>query len=428
MAVVEKNTIGFGSRMGGALKGILTGIIMVLAGIALLWWNEGRSVRRYKALKEGASNVISISADKVDPANEKKLVHLSAPAVTQETLQDSDFGLSFPGALRLERHVEVYQWKENKKTTKEEKLGGKVEETTTYTYEKVWSSSLISSAEFKEQGHDNPTRLLIPEKTIRPSRVTVGAFRLTPAQIAAIGGAVDVELAADYKVPEMPAFLRQAYQEPQAFQKEIYFSVKKNIPAIPAIPANGDANAPANAPQPPQEAIQSQPDSEPAIGDIRVTFKVVHSHDISLVYVQVGDSFAPYQAKTGEVALQVDGIQTADQMFTSAQNANKLVTWLLRLLGFVLIYGGFESIFKPIQVLASIIPFLGRMVGVGTSAVSFLLALPISLLVIALAWLFYRPVLSIILLVVTVGAIFGLKSVFGKMKKSEASPAPSAQA
>ncbi|MGN0866986.1 MAG: TMEM43 family protein [Oligosphaeraceae bacterium] len=395
MAVVEKTTIGYGSRLGSSLKGIFTGILMVLAGIVLLWWNEGRSVRRYKALKEGASNVISISADQVLPENEGKLVHLTAPAVTQETLQDSDFGLALPGALRLERKVEMYQWEEQSETREEEKLGGKVEKTTTYTYEKVWSSTLVDSRNFKEPGHENPARLLVPGKTVVPARVTVGAFRLTPEQIRAVGGAREMEFAADYQVPEMPASLLQVYQAPRVSQREIYFPVKRAKEAQ----AGEDA---------------------PEIGDIRVSFQVVDSHDISLVYVQKGDSFAVYQAKTGTVALQADGIKTADEMFTSAQNANKMITWLLRLAGFLLLFIGFQTIFKPIQVLASVLPFLGRMVGAGTSAISFLLALPISLLVIALAWLFYRPVLAIVLLLAVAASLYGLKSVFAKLKKPEA--------
>ncbi len=399
MAVVEKTTIGFGSRLGSSLKGIFTGLLMVLAGIVLLWWNEGRSVRRYKALKEGAAAVISISADQVLPENEGKLVHLTAPAVTQETLQDSEFGLSLPGALRLERKVEMYQWQEDSETKEEEKLGGKVEKTTTYTYEKVWSSTPIDSRNFKEAGHENPARSPIPEKTILPARVTVGAFRLTPEQIQKVGGARELALAPDYQVPENLPALLPLYQTPRISSQEIYFPVKKgNAP-------EGDAPAGENTPE---------------IGDLRVSFQVVDSHDISLVYVQKGDSFAVYQAKTGTVALQADGIKTADEMFTSAQSANKVMTWLLRLVGFFLIFSGFQAIFKPIQVLASVIPFLGRMVGAGTSTISFLLALPISLLVISLAWLFYRPVLAVVLLVAMAASLYGLKTAFAKLKKPEA--------
>lgn len=407
MAVTTKTTTSYGSRLGGALKGIFGGILMILLGIVLLWWNEGRTVKRYKALQEGARNVVSVSADTVDPQNEGKLIHLSAKATTQETLRDPEFAIELPGALRLVRHVQMYQWQETKETTEEEKIGGSVETTTTYDYEKVWASRPISSKDFQEPGHDNPSLWLVKSREALPETIHVGAFRLSEAQIRALGQEKALELPATYQAPEMPAELLALYDAPAILNNEIYFSVKQQ-------------DAQKDETVPPQEtAVVSNP-AHPQIGDLKVTFRLVESHDVSLVYVQKGDSFAPYQAKTGTVALLSDGIFTADQMFATAQSANSTIAWILRLVGFLLVFLGFQAIFRPIQVLASVLPFLGRMVGSGTAIISFLLALPISLLVIALAWLFYRPVLAIILIIATIAAIILLKKAFAKLPAKQA--------
>ncbi len=401
MAVTVKSTTGYGSRLGGAIKGVFTGILLILLGIGLLWWNEGRTVKRYKALKEGANNVIPVSADAVDSQNEGKLIHLSAKATTQETLRDAEFAIELPGALRLVREVQMYQWQETTETTEEEKIGGSVETTTTYDYEKVWSSNPIDSKDFQEPGHDNPTLWLIKSRKSLPKTVNVGAFRLTETQINALGQEKPLALPAAYQVPTMPAELLARYNAPTTSNNEIYFSVKTK-----------DANAAQDA----GTAVETTDPTAPQIGDLKVTFRLVESHDISLVYVQKGDSFAPYQAKTGTVALQFDGIHTADEMFTTAQSTNSMIAWFLRLLGFFLIFAGFQAIFRPIQVLASVLPFLGRMVGTGTGIISFLLALPISLVVIAVAWLAYRPVLAVILIIATIAAIFGLKKAYAGLK------------
>ena len=50
--------------------------------------------------------------------------------------------------------------------------------------------------------------------------------------------------------------------------------------------------------------------------------------------------------------------------------------------------------FAPLSVIADVLPFLGTLVGWGTGAVSFVLALIISLIIIAVAWLYYRPILA----------------------------------
>jgi hypothetical protein len=424
MAVTVKSTTSYGSRLGGAIKGIFTGILLILLGIGLLWWNEGRTVKRYKALKEGAQNVISISADTVDPQNEGKLVHLSAKAITQETLRDAEFGIELPGALRLIREVQMYQYQETSETTEEEKIGGSVETTTTYDYEKIWSSNPIDSKDFQEPGHENPTLWLIKSRESLPKTVKVGAFRLSDTQIQALGQEKTLEFATDYQVPQMPAELLAFYNTPTTRNNEIYFSVKKqDDTGNEATKAAENAEAAENAKA--TEAIKATENAEataPQIGDLRVTFRLVESHDISLVYVQKGDSFAPYQAKTGTVALQFDGIHTADQMFASAQSTNSMIAWALRLLGFFLIFVGFQAIFRPIQVLASVLPFLGRMVGTGTGIISFLLALPITLIVIAVAWLFYRPVLAVILLLATIAAIVALKKAYAGLKSKANEP------
>lgn len=49
-------------RIGGAIKGILFGFILILAGIVLLFWNEGRAVTTHKTLVESQNMVKSIDA------------------------------------------------------------------------------------------------------------------------------------------------------------------------------------------------------------------------------------------------------------------------------------------------------------------------------------------------------------------------------
>jgi len=64
---------------------------------------------------------------------------------------------------------------------------------------------------------------------------------------------------------------------------------------------------------------------------------------------------------------------------------------------------GFMAIMKPLSVLGSVIPFLGNIIGMGTGLISFALAGTISFLVIAIAWIFVRPLLGIALLALAIG-------------------------
>ena len=89
--------------------------------------------------------------------------------------------------------------------------------------------------------------------------------------------------------------------------------------------------------------------------------------------------------------------------------------WILRAVGFLLTFVGFNLIFKPLSVLADVIPMLGNLVGMGTGLIAFLLASILSLITIAVAWFVYRPLYWITLLVV---AVLLVLAILGKMRKA----------
>ena len=91
----------WGSRLGKAVGGVIVGIILFLASFGLLFWNEGNYLHTAQALQAGQESCLSVSADKVDEANEGKLVCVSGKASTSETLKDPDLGVSLQ-ALKLD--------------------------------------------------------------------------------------------------------------------------------------------------------------------------------------------------------------------------------------------------------------------------------------------------------------------------------------
>ncbi|MBR1982492.1 MAG: TMEM43 family protein, partial [Akkermansia sp.] len=196
MAIEEVTTESWGSRLGGSFKGILTGGVLFLAAIPLLFWNEGRAVKTAKALEEGEAACVALpTADSIDPQYEGKLVHLTGNAVTQDTLTDGFFpGISLK-AIELSRRVEYYQWVESESTREEKQVGGSVKKITTYSYSKKWVSEPEDSSSFKEAGHDNIVHYTgVENENQNATNVTLGAFTLTPGQISSISGDKPVDL------------------------------------------------------------------------------------------------------------------------------------------------------------------------------------------------------------------------------------------
>lgn len=391
MAVTEVQTESYFSRLGNSFKGIGGGLLLFLIAFPLLFWNEGRAVKRAKALETGAGAVVSVQADKVDPANEGKLVHVTAKADTKDVLTDPLFKISST-AIRLERRVEMYQWKQNESSKTEKQLGGGTKKTTVYTYEKVWSDKPVNSAYFKEAGHENPGFPFESEK-LRANHVTLGDFLLNDSLVDRLGDSRKLPVPADYKLPATLSGKSDAAYVHVSRKSSAPSQVSQEQPADNA----GDAAL-----------------TEPAIGDLRISWYAVVPHEVSIVARQTGKTFSAYPVGSESILLIADSVQSAEAMFQSAQSANSAMTWFLRIAGLVMMYVGLSCVLRPLSVLMDVIPFLGDLIGAGISLISFLIALPCTLVTIAVAWIYYRPLLGIGLLVVAAALI-----VFLFRKKAE---------
>jgi hypothetical protein len=381
MAYTEITSKSWGTRLVESIKSVLIGLLLFAISFPILFWNEGRAVQTAKSLDEGAGAVVPVSADKIEPGNESKLVHMTAMATTDETLSDEDFRVA-EKAIKLIRTVEMYQWEEEQHSEERKKLGGGSETITTYEYEKTWSDDLIDSDQFKQGDiYRNPERMPFASQTLVAKKVTLGAFTLSPEQIEQVGASEGITIDGKY-VEGAPKKLK----------------------------AKADTGM----------FYLGQDPKAPDIGDTRVKFATVKPHTVSIVGVQVGDTFAPYQASAGDALLLVtDGTQTAAQMFTAAQEANATLTWILRAIGFGMMFIGLLMVFKPISVFGDVVPLVGTMLGAGLFLFAFALSFGLSFLTIAVAWLVYRPILGVGLLIVGLGAITGLVMLGIKRKRAK---------
>jgi hypothetical protein len=123
---------GWGARIGGALAGVVIGLLLFVVAFPLLWWNEGRALDRAETLAEGLEIVIPVQADRVVAANEGQLIHFSGLAKPDGPIGNEMFGVS-ADALKLRRIVEMYQWIEHSEERTVQDLGGGERTETTYS-------------------------------------------------------------------------------------------------------------------------------------------------------------------------------------------------------------------------------------------------------------------------------------------------------
>ncbi|MBI4976859.1 MAG: TMEM43 family protein [Spirochaetes bacterium] len=375
-SVTEVTTQSWGSKLKSSIGSMLFGIVLFIGAFPLLWWNEGRAVGTLRSLQEMQKVVVSVEDAKALPANEGKLIHIVGSAKTADVLRDDEFGVS-ANAIALTRSVSMYQWIEQSQSDSKKKVGGSTETTTTYTYSKGWSDTLHNSSKFKKQeGHQNPGEMRYRGDNFQAENVAVGDFKLSQSLISRIGGS------------------------------ESFSISKAALAGIPKAKVTGSIIY-----------IGADPDN-PAVGDYKVSYSVKSpGKDVSIIAKQMGKSLTQYMSKRGkQMELLSMGTLSADDMITKSKQQNTLITWLIRVGGLVLMGLGFSMIFSPLVALAEVLPFLSSLLGAGIGLVSFLVALALSFVTIAIAWIFYRPVLGILLLVAAAGAIV-LVFVLGKNKK-----------
>jgi hypothetical protein len=145
--------------------------------------------------------------------------------------------------------------------------------------------------------------------------------------------------------------------------------------------------------------------STPAVGDLRVHYTSLPSGtEVSVLAGQSHGGFAPYTTSNGyQIHMARAGNAPAGQMIADQQSAEAMMTWILRGVGFFVVFIGFSMFFGPIATLASVLPFLGSLVRGATTFFAFVLSVPVTLVTIALAWLAFRPLIGGGILILAAG-------------------------
>ena len=408
MAYTETTQTSWGSRLGSAFKGILTGIVLVVVGTVLLYWNEGRTVKTGGAINEARSLAVKVDdISRADPALAGRVIYATGRADTRDVITDPIFGASAT-AINISRRVEYYQWQEHSRQEKRKKLGGGEETVTTYTYTQEWVGGPIDSGAFRDPDYQGRNKVLAryEDETLYAPNVTFGAYTLPDFLERSIGGAVPLDIVLD-----------------EDRKKAIFEGLSVESDPLGNATLRGGVSS---SVQPQDRYVHAQGNvlylgekpGSPQIGDVRVTFTQTPPADVSIIAQVAGNTFEEFTASNGYTFSRLEmGTVGMERMFAGAESDNATMAWILRVVGTIVVIVGLGTILHPLSVIADVIPILGSIVGAGTGFVAFLLGLAWSLLVIAVAWIRFRPVWAASLLG---GAVVLLGFLFVKGRKGKA--------
>ncbi|XP_077849654.1 transmembrane protein 43 isoform X5 [Macaca mulatta] len=355
---------GFLERLSETSGGMVVGLMTFLLSFYLIFTNEGRALKTATSLAEGLSLVVSPdSIHSVAPENEGRLVHIIGALRTSKLLSDPNYGVHLP-AVKLRRHVEMYQWVETEES-REYTEDGQVKKETRYSYNTEWRSEIINSKNFdREIGHKNPSAMAVESFTATAPFVQIGRFFLSP-------GLID-------KVDNFKPLSLSKLEDPHV-----------------DIIRRGDF------------FYHSENPKYPEVGDLRVSFSYAGlsgddpdlgpAHMVTVIARQRGDQLVPFSTKSGDTLLLLHHGDFSAEVFHRELRSNSMKTWGLRAAGWMAMFMGLNLMTRILYTLVDWFPVFRDLVNIGLKAFAFCMATSLTLLTVAAGWLFYRPLWALLI-------------------------------
>ncbi len=357
-------TKGYGTRLGESVGRVIVGVLMFLGSFGLLYWNEGRA-----DLSDVAANAVDVSA-----AQKGDFVWVTGEVTGSEEIADGLY-LNAGPYLEIVREVEMYAWVEKTEESSNTNLGGSETTTTTYNYVKEWTESPESSGEFEyPEGHINPSLPIEGDETIVRTVLVDGykldgdSVELPPAEALDLTDEI-VELSAGAEL---------------ANNEYIFLG-------------NGSI-------------------ASPQLGDVRISYRVVSTDFTGTAFgVLDGTELEAYVDEDGNKVYRLfDG--SRDEALAQMHGEFVATTWILRILGFALMWGGLAFVFGPISVLLDILPVAGSLSRFLVIIITLPVALVLSLVTIVISAIIHNTIALIIAILLVIGALIAGAKAMRKKK------------
>jgi hypothetical protein len=350
----EVTHTGWLQRIMGSFTGAVFGVLIFLGSFVLLYWNEGRL-----DISTVAKTAVEVPANQPAPAQVGKLVAVTGALTTDETLGDAYFA---PGNyVAVRREAQMFAWDEESRTETKTNAGGSETKVTTYSYSTRWTSSPENSSSFKRGGHHNP-QMAVKGETLRAKEAVVGAFGLEMADV------------------DLPAFKSVTLDEANTRSGRV----------------SGD-----------YLYLNDRP-SSPRVGDIRLSYDVVPSGQKVTLFGQLdaADHVTTYTHKSGDTLYRAVNGTKADAVETM-HGEHVMMTWILRAVGFGMMWMGLAMVLEPINVFLDVLPFLGGLGRGLTGFGTFLVAALLSVVTVIVSIVFHNlfAMIAIGIATVAVGAV-----------------------
>lgn len=382
------------SRLGSSMCFACLSPFFFIGALILLGYNEKRSVCEARALNVGYEDAREVGCTDSSEGSGELVIFscdLQTPA-TPLTVTTGEFnGYVTHYGICLNTTAEMVQCHETvqSQTTKDSFGGGKTT-VKTYTYSTKWSSRYVDDNEFNKLNSVNWYHMC---GTRNPNSLWHGILPSNGAQF------VPSAKAGAWTIPKSGFLDRMSC----------------------SYPVSADSNPPGWVSSG-SYYTKSSASSNMGIGNMRVSFSSNNPNEPKVTVLgknsggKVGSWTAPSSwFCSGDTLSDLrEGTLSKEELFKIKKDASAAVTWILRLVGFILAWMSVCCLFGPLEIFADCIPCIGPYLGDMVQAVVCVISCPpacaCSLFVIGIVWVGMRPMVGIPMLLVwicVVGAFGG---------------------
>lgn len=413
----EVTRTGYFSRLSKSFGGIILGIILFFGSFVVLFNNEGSI--DYSEIAKTAVEVSS-TKDVTDAALKDKLLVTSGALTTTET--PSAKYIKPANYLALSANVEMYAWEEDAKSSTDSEVGGSEKTTTTYTYKKNWTTDPEDSSRFRiPEGHTNST-LPFESTSAQAESATLGVFNvdmrsLTLPSLQKLTLNAEntdlpegAKLMATSSVPVVQT-MQTTQQGTQQTTQQTTEQVVVKTENTPQLSGDNFIYLSKNA---------GSTYDQPQVGDIRISYTYLpNKSNVSLFGKLTDKTFGPYVDKNNTRFYQAFS-GTKEDAIISLHQSYETSKWIMRFLGFIMMWVGLGMILGPLSVLVDVLPLLGSLSKSIVGFVTFIVALVLSTVTILISIVFHN-VVALVLAVLIIG---GITFTILNSKKATATTAP----
>ncbi|MFA7314563.1 MAG: TMEM43 family protein [Candidatus Magasanikbacteria bacterium] len=396
--VTQTTKIGFFERLSGAIKGIFIGLLIFIASFVVLYWNEGRVDS-----SNFAATAVEVSATvpNTDTNLNGKLVHLGGDLISSAQFGDDTY-LKQDKYIALGRKVEMYAWVEESSTKTTTNVGGSQTQETTYTYKQAWTSLPADSSTFNSpNGHTNPIKALA-DNTWYATDAKVGLYMVDASTLV------------------LPSFQTITLNNQNTMLPSVVTTTQPQIDLLKAVSTSSDGIT--NEISTSQNQLVQKTElngnyvyvtkngvATPTVGDMRVSYSgIMSGTPVTLLGRLDGDKISLMtDPKTGTKLYRAFTGTFTDALGT-LHTEYKTSLWILRLIGFLMMWIGLGMVLAPLSIIMDILPFLGSVSRGVIGLVTCVVAIVLSIITIIVSKFLHNPFVLVLVVLGVVVYIFSL--------------------